>query len=75
MTLNAIPRNRKELDLALSAALSHEKEALLERMGPAYMLGLRVWYFGGPSAKDHDPREIPLPKIREFVRHYTSVAA
>jgi hypothetical protein len=75
MTLNAIRENRREFDRALSLVLRREKEELLEKMGQAHRLGLRVWYFGGPSAKDRDPRQIPLSKIREFVRYYAPSAA
>lgn len=75
MTLDAIQENRREFDRALGHALRLEKDKLLERMSPAHRLGLRVWYFGGPSAKDRDPRQIPLPKIKEFVRYYARLAA
>lgn len=75
MTLNAICENRREFDRALDLALKREKEELLEKLGQAHRLGLKIWYFGGPSAKDRDPRQVPLSKIKEFVRHYTSMAA
>jgi hypothetical protein len=74
MTLGEIPENRRELDRALRALQDRERDDLLDKLGPARRAGLRVWYFGGPSALDQDPREIPLGAIREFARRYASMA-
>lgn len=90
MTLNDLPEIRSVLDRARGEALALEKDNLLRRMGyspaggpaktdshpgSAKISGLLVWYFGGVTAKCRDPREIPLPKIKEFARYYTSIAA
>jgi len=90
MTLNDLPLIRSALDRARGEALALEKENLLRRLGispacgpaktdspqeGARIRGLLVWYFGGETARCRDPREIPLPKIKEFVRYYTSIAA
>lgn len=87
MTVNDVAANRRALDLARRDALEHEKDSLLSILGFApegrqgdlagrpsdRIAGLLLWYFGGESSRYRDPREIPLPKIKNFARHYLSL--
>jgi len=68
MTLGDVPENRAAFDAVLRAILAEPRESLLLRVGPRTP-GLLVWFYGA-GGESRNPREIPLGKVREFVRKY-----
>jgi hypothetical protein len=68
MKLGDVPANREAFDAVLRAILAEPRESLLGRIGPRTP-GLLVWFYGA-GGESRNPREIPLVKVREFVRKY-----
>ena len=68
MTINDVVENREAFDAVERAILAEPRESLLRRLGPRTP-GLLVWFYGA-GGESRNPREIPVVKVREFVRKY-----
>lgn len=68
MTLNDVVMNREAFDAVEKAILAEPRELLLRRLGPRTP-GLLVWFYGA-GGESRNLREIPIGKVREFVRRY-----
>lgn len=68
MTLNDVVVNREAFDAVERAILAEPRESLLRLLGPRTP-GLLVWHYGA-GGESRNPREIPMAKLREFVRKY-----
>ena len=71
MTVNDVPENREQLDLAERRLLADERKWLLGRLG-SKAAGLRCWVFGA-GWESRSVSEISTSRLREFSEKYVRV--